>query len=62
MALDVISMLKAKIKSAEADKSWRPAIVLDLDEYRAVLAELEEDKPRRGRPRKVPHEAVREEG
>jgi hypothetical protein len=52
-------MLKRKIEAAEADKFWRPSIVLDVSEYSALLSALE-DQPKRGRPKKeVPREAVR---
>jgi hypothetical protein len=60
MALDVIEMLKRKIEAAEAQKFWRPSIVLDVSEYSALLALLEDERPKRGRPKKeVPREAVR---
>lgn len=60
MALDVVEMLRRKIEDAEAQKFWRPSIVLDVSEYTELMALLEQQPARRGRPKKeVPREAVR---
>lgn len=56
----LLSALKAKVIMGEYGPCNRPYVILDIDEYQAVLEALE-SKPKRGRPRKVevPHEAVR---
>lgn len=58
MALDLVEMLRKKPILGEYGAFNRPFVILDIDEYRAVLAELQAKNSRR--PRKVPLDAVRE--
>ena len=57
---DILKKLRQKCILGEYGAFTRPYVILDVDEYHAVLAALE-DKPKRGRPRKadIPHETVR---
>jgi len=58
MALDdLIKALDTKIVQGEYGAFSRPFVVLDVDEYHEIVKLLK--TKRRGRPRKVPHEAVR---
>lgn len=57
MALDLLNRLREKNILGEYGAFTRPFVILDINEYREILAALE-SKPKRGRP-KVPSEAVR---
>ena len=57
----LLDMLKEKNILGDYGPWRRPYVVLDVDEYHAILEALE-SKPKRGRPKKlesVPHEAIR---
>lgn len=56
-----ISELRQKLEQknvlGEYGTFKRPYVILDIEEYHAVLDALNKRKP--GRPKKVPHETVR---
>lgn len=56
---DALKMLKSKAVLGEYGTFTRPYVVLDITEYEQLLVALSQERPKRGRPAKVPHEAVR---